>query len=175
MSAGVIWRTTRLNMLIGAVVGFLYGPIAQLALVAIEVLERTVKNESNASKVDPGVLFVALVYACVSGLLCGASIGLLGGIFAGVIAALVIVGKVIQPQSQYRLLCVTSAIIGGLVTFVLMTLINLPDRLAYLGADWVTIGWILMIAVPTLLISVVFWQVSRQVIKEWQVGHGAQV
>lgn len=167
-SWGVIWRMVSFDLTVGAGLGFLYGPIAQLMLVATQALQSLMHNSTDAFKIDPGTLLLALLVASVIGLSSGALIGFIGGILAGTLIALIFAHMLQRrpdKKPQYDLLHTMSAVIGGLVTLASATLLNLPSKLAYLGADWVVIGWVLFVAIPAVLFSVMFWQISSRVIK----------
>jgi hypothetical protein len=166
-SWAIIWRMAIWNLSLGAVLGLLYGPVAQLALVAIQVRERILQGRSDAYTVDPGTLFLALILASLVGIASCALIGLLSGILAGVPIIVIFRGtsrRFSNPPHQRQFANAISASIGGLIGLIVLILINLPSTLAYLGADWVMLGWILEVAIPTLLISGMVCWVSDRVV-----------
>jgi hypothetical protein len=155
------------NLGLGTVFGLLYGPIIQLVLTAILGLERSLQGRSDAFIVDPGTLLVMLILASLTGTALGAVIGLLSSVLAGV--SLIAIfrdppSRSSNPEQQHDFATAVSGAIGGLIGLIVLILINLPSTLAYLGSDWVVLGWILEVAVPALLISGMVWWTSNRVV-----------
>jgi chromate transport protein ChrA len=176
-SWSIIYHMASLNLIVNASLGFLYGPIAQLVLVGIEILGRVLRKSPDAFKVDTGTLLPALAVASIIGLSCGAFIGLLGGIFASVPLIVVFRGashSFSDTPRPRKLINALSMSIIGLTTLVVSSLINLPSTLSYLGSDWVTLGWLLEVVIPALLFSGASWWASDRVFVSLSRNDGSE-
>jgi hypothetical protein len=163
------------GLLVNTGLGLLYGPISMLTLQVLYILFRTVKGGPNnddlatvVSTTDPGTLFVVLVLSVIIGIADGALIGF----FASMIAGTIIVTlfrffghRLLEMSDYHNIINMISAVISGCVALALTALLNMPAILSYLGYDWVVLGWVVWIAVPTILVSVSGWWASNRVVR----------
>jgi hypothetical protein len=179
LSLAVIARMVGWSLLIDIILGLLYGPLSVLILQVIYTFYRLIKGGSNneslpaiLSTTDPGALVVVIIASIILGLVYGVLIGSLSGIATGMILSIALrraEWSLIGEQRHRSIQNGISACVSGLLTLILLVLLDLPAALDYLGAGWILLGWVMYIALPVLLVFGAAWWISNQVITWYRV------
>jgi hypothetical protein len=174
LSLGIIGRMAGWSLAVDMGLGLLYYPLAELILQVLYILYRLLKGGANndsltsvAMTTDPGTLILALFLFGSLGMLGGALLGFVGGVTAGIVIAIVslLAARRLLDSNRYQsVLSVSSAVIGTLPTLVVLSIINIPSILSYLGDAWITIGWVMFTVIPVCIVFGAAWWASNRVI-----------
>jgi len=166
---------------VDAGLGLLYGPISILILQELYISYRLrIGGPNNGSltavlgTTDSGVFFTVLVLSALFGALCGTLIGFLSGVISGlvVVATFRFTMKPLPHVSSHqRLTGAISAFPSSLLALILLSVIDIPRALSYLGSQWIALGWVVVTAIPVLMVFGAAWLVSNRVIT-WVVDQG---
>lgn len=173
----VIRRMAGWCLAFDAVLGLLYGLISSLILQAVYIADRLNEggpyNGSVAEvlySTDTGAFLSILVLSILFGAIAGAVVGFLGGVISGVVMVVVFrfnAMHVSDVRSHRSMIGATSGFITGLIALILLTMLNIPSGLSYLGQGWVVLGWVVETAIPVLIVFGAAWLVSNRVITTW--------